>query len=417
MYEEEAAKISRLAKEVRYGYRGGRSLGDGVSPIFRLMDGIIDFGISLRASDIHIMPMKKEARLRYRIDGALFMPKIEIPIEILEQMVARIKIMAHIKSVAVGTALDGHIQYKHGEDTIDIRVAIAPVKFGESVVLRIMNAEHQLRKINELGLSKDLEDMVRDIINRPSGMFIACGPMNSGKTTSLYAILQEINSPTRNIMTVEDPVEGVIEGINQIAVNEETNLNFAGGLKAILRMDANVIMVGEIRDEETAKIAVRAALTGHLLLTTLHAENSVSALFRLREMGVPAYLISATLSGILASRLVRKICPHCKEEYRIESAGPEIFLDREEISPGDVFYRGRGCEKCHGTGYLGRTPINEFLRLNKDIREEILNLARIDEVKKIAKKSGFKDMREDAVKKARMGITTLEEIGRALYVE
>ncbi|MBR3623322.1 MAG: type II/IV secretion system protein, partial [Selenomonadaceae bacterium] len=407
----------RLAKEVRYGYRGGRALGDGVSPIFRLMDGIIDFGISLRASDIHIMPMEKEARLRYRIDGALFMPKIEIPIEILEQMVARIKIMAHIKSVAVGTALDGHIAYKKGEDTIDIRVAIAPVKFGESVVLRIMNAEHRLRRINELGLSKDLEDSVRSVINRSAGMFIACGPMNSGKTTSLYAILQEINSPTRNIMTVEDPVEGVIEGINQIAVNEETNLDFAGGLRAILRMDANVIMVGEIRDEETAKIAVRAALTGHLLLTTLHAENSVSALFRLREMGVPSYLISATLSGILASRLVRKICPHCKEEYKIVDGDEEIFFDKGKISEGDIFYRGRGCEKCYGTGYLGRTPINEFLRPNREIREEILNSAKIDEVRRIAKQAGFKDMYEDAMEKARMGVTTLEEIGRALYVE
>lgn len=417
MYEEEIKSINRLAHQVEYRLRSSKVDFEGQSPIFRLVDGIINFGLSLRASDIHIMPLSNEVRLRYRIDGALFMPKINISVSILEQIISRIKVISHIKSVAVGTALDGHIAYDFNGRQIDIRVAIVPVKFGESVVLRIMNAENNLRKIDELGLSAEFEKTLKEIVRKPYGMLIVCGPMNSGKTTSLYAILQEINSPTRNIMTIEDPVEGVIEGINQIAVNEATNLDFASGLRAILRMDANAIMVGEIRDEQTAKIAIRAALTGHLLLTTLHANDSVSALFRLREMGVPNYLLAATLSGVVSQRLVRKICPRCKEEYVIKSDNAKYFYGSEEISVGDVFYRGRGCEFCHNSGYYGRAPIHEFLRPNRELRNEILQLARIDEVINIAKSAGFTTMREDALKKARAGVTTLEEIGRALYVE
>lgn len=416
MYEAEIKNINRLASQVEYGLRSNRNGLDGVSPIFRLVDSFVEFGLSLRASDIHIMPLAREVRLRYRIDGALFTPEINISSNILEQIVSRIKVIAHIKSVAVGEPLDGHIAYRYENRDVDIRVAIMPVKFGDSVVLRIMNAERNLKKINELGLSKDVEKILRETAHRQSGMLIACGPMNSGKTTSLYAILQEINSPTRNIMTIEDPVEGVIEGINQIAVNEEANLNFASGLRAILRMDANAIMVGEIRDEETARIAVRAALTGHLLLTTLHANDSVSALFRLREMEVPSYLIGATLSGIIAQRLVRKICPKCKEEYKITAECSEYSIYNGKISEGEIFYRGRGCEYCHGSGYYGRTPIHEFLRQTRELKDEMMQLARIDEVRKIAKNAGLKTMQEDGLEKARAGITTLEEVGRALYV-
>ena len=416
MYEAEVTNINRLASQVEYGLRSNRGVSESSSPIFRLVESIIDFGLSLRASDIHIMPLSKEVRIRYRVDGALFTPGISISSKIAEQLISRIKVISHIKSVAVGTALDGHITHKYENRDIDIRVAIMPVKFGESVVLRIMNAEHNLKKIDELGLSKDLEKILRETAHRPYGMLIACGPMNSGKTTSLYAILQEINSPTRNIMTIEDPVEGVIEGINQIAVNEEANLDFASGLRAILRMDVNAIMVGEIRDEETARIAVRAALTGHLLLTTLHANDSVSALFRLREMDVPSYLIAATLSGIIAQRLVRKICPKCKEEYKITAECSEYSVYNGKINVGDVFYRGRGCEYCHGSGFYGRAPIHEFLQPNQELREEIMRLARIDEARKIAKNAGFKTMFEDGMEKARAGVTTLEEIGRALYV-
>ena len=417
MYEAEVKNINRLASQVEYGLRSNNADFSNSSPIFHLVESIIDFGLSLRASDIHIMPLSKAVRLRYRIDGALFTPEINISPSILEQMISRIKVVAHIKSVAVGTALDGHIAHRFKNRDIDVRVAIIPVKFGESVALRIMNPEHNLKKINELGLSEDIEKILRETAHKPYGMLIACGPMNSGKTTSLYAILQEINSPTRNIMTIEDPVEGVIEGINQIAVNEEANLDFASGLRAILRMDANAIMVGEIRDEETARIAVRAALTGHLLLTTLHANDSVSALFRLREMDVPSYLIAATLSGIIAQRLVRKICPKCKEKYKITEESPEYLIYKGKIEAGDIFYKGKGCEYCHGSGFYGRAPIHEFLRPTQELRNEILQLARIDEVKKIAKSAGLKTMQEDGIEKARLGVTTLDEIWRTLYVE
>ena len=404
-----------MANQTEYGLRSAKSDTDELSPIFRLIDGIINLGLILRASDVHIMPLSTKARLRYRIDGALFMPEINITTSVLNQMVARIKVLAHIKTAAVGTALDGHIAHNFNGRQIDIRVAIMPVKFGESVVLRIMNAERSLKTIEELGFSAQLQETLKEIVHRPSGMLIVSGPMNSGKTTSLYAVLQEINSPTKNIMTIEDPVEGVIEGINQIAVNEEANLDFAKGLRAILRMDVNAIMVGEIRDEETARIAIRAALTGHLLLTTLHANDSVSALFRLREMGAPPYLIAATLSGIISQRLVRKICPKCKEEYIINSNSAKYFYNERKIRVGDVFYRGRGCDFCHNSGYYGRTPIHEILLPNEELRNEILELARIDEVRNIAKKAGFKTMLDDALDKAKAGITTLDEIGRTLY--
>lgn len=415
MYEEEVNNINRLAHQVEYGFRSSKTESD-LSPIVRLIDGIINLGLALRASDIHIMPLSKETRLRYRVDGALFTPETYISASISDQIISRIKVIAHIKTAAVGTALDGHISYDFKGRQIDIRVAVMPVKFGESVALRIMNPDRNLKQIEELGFSSELEKTLKEIAHRPYGMLIICGPMNSGKTTSLYAVLQEINSPDRNIMTIEDPVEGVIEGINQIAVNEEANLDFAKGLRAILRMDANAIMVGEIRDEETAKIAIRAALTGHLLLTTLHANDSVSALFRLREMGAPGYLIAATLSGIISQRLVRKICPKCKEEYVVGEDSAQYFYNKGKIRAGEIFYRGKGCEFCHYSGYYGRTPIHEFLRPNKELRNEILELARIDEVRNIARSAGFKTMLEDAVEKARLGITTLEEIGRTLYV-
>lgn len=417
MYEEEITNLNRLAYQVEYGLRSKKTEAEDLSPIFRLIDGVINLGLVLRASDVHIMPLSTKARLRYRIDGALFMPEINISTSVLNQIVARIKVLAHIKAAAVGTALDGHIAHNFNGRQIDIRVAIMPVKFGESVVLRVMNPERNLKTIEELGFSAELQETLKEIAHRPSGMLIVSGPMNSGKTTSLYAVLQEINSPTKNIMTIEDPVEGVIEGINQIGVNEEANLDFAKGLRAILRMDVNAIMVGEIRDEETARIAIRAALTGHLLLTTLHANDSVSALFRLREMGAPPYLIAATLSGIISQRLVRKICLKCKEEYTIKSSGAKLFDDEEKIRVGDVFYKGRGCEFCHYSGYYGRAPIHEILLPNEELRNEILELARIDEVRNIAKKAGFKSIEQDALAKARAGVTTLDEIGRTLYGE
>lgn len=418
MFEKEIITINRLASQLEYDLRSNNEEADeNKSPIFELIENIINLGLSLRASDIHIIPLNSALRLRYRIDGALFSPEVKISAKILARIISRIKVLARIKSTAVGEPVEGHIFHNYDKTGINIRVSIIPVKLGESVALRIMNDERHLKKINELSLESNFEDDLKKLIHKSNGMIIVSGPMNSGKTTSIYAMLQEINSPDINIMTIEDPVEGVIEGINQITVNNEANLSFAKGLRTILRMDANAIMVGEIRDEETAKIAVRAALTGHLIFSTLHANDSISAIFRLREMGVPNYLISATLSGIIAQRLVRKLCPYCKKKYLITDESPEYLMLKGQIFVGEIFYKGEGCDFCHNSGYYGRILIHELLRPNAEIRKEILKLEDIDRIRTIALKCGFKSMLKDAIDKARMGLTTLEEIGRTLYAE
>lgn len=385
------------------------------APILRFVDGIIDFGMDLRASDIHINPREDRLSLRYRVDGTLWECQEPFPLKLHSLLTSRLKVMAGMDISEHRKPGDGHISYNSGKGKIDLRVASLPVKYGEAMVIRLLNDENHLRSLGELGLSRENEKLLRELIRRPSGMLIACGPMNSGKTTSLYAILRELNSPEINIMTIEDPVEGILPGINQIDVNTKVGLGFAEGLRGILRMDANAIMVGEIRDEETAQIAVRAALTGHLLITTLHARNSITALFRLLEMGIPPYLLAATLSGIVAQRLVRRVCPFCRESREITSDSPEAALLGGKVPEGTQLWRGKGCEKCHETGFLGRIPLQEILPVDDELRRTLLEQPDMTVMEAMTRKKGFGSMWEDGLQKALQGLTTLEEVGRVLY--
>ena len=363
--------------------------------IVELVNLLFDFAIKMRASDLHIEPFENSLRIRYRIDGQLQEPHQPLPMHLAAPLTLRIKILAHMDTTAAFTPLDGAIQFGN----VEMRVATMPSFGAESLTIRLLDSTLELHNLKDLGFTVTNEKIFRQMINSASGMIILTGPMNSGKSTTLYAALRELNQPTRSIMTLEDPIEQHVEGISQVQVNEKTGLTFAAGLRAMLRMDCNVLMVGEARDAETSKIAIRAALTGHLIFTTLHASDSCSAVFRMLEMGVEPYLLAATLKGVVAQRLVRRLCPHCKKIL------------------ADGTFKAVGCEHCRGTGYSGRIALHEILSVDKNLRNLILNSRDLDEIKNFALEAGLKTLTDDANEKVRAGLTTLEEVRRVLGVD
>ena len=387
-------------------FQSRHQFGGSYQSIVKIVDEILNFAVKMRASDLHIEPIENFLRLRYRIDGQLRELHEPIPIKLAETLTARIKILAGIDTTNPFSPLDGAINFGN----VEMRVASMPSEGAESLTIRFLDSANQPHKLSELGFTPLNEELFRKSIAETSGMIILTGPMNSGKSTTLYAALRELNLPSRAIMTLEDPIEQHVEGVSQVQVNEKVGLNFASGLRAMLRMDANVLMVGESRDAETSKIAVRAALTGHLILTTLHASDSCSAVFRMIEMGVEPYLLSATLKCVVAQRLVRKLCPHCK---RLEFAGDfeKKFIATEKI------WKAVGCDKCGDTGYFGRLAIHEVLRVKKNIRELILNSRDIDEIRNAALEGGLETLAIDGIKKIRAGLTTIEELQRVLGEE
>ena len=366
--------------------------GSSQQAIVELVELLFNFAIKIRASDIHIEPHEKSLRVRYRVDGQLQELHQPLPLRLADLLTARIKILARMDTTAAFLPLDGAIQFGN----VEMRVASMPSFGAESLTIRLLDSSLDLHNLSDLGFSTVNEKIFRQMIDSAAGMVILTGPMNSGKSTTLYAALRELNQPTRSIMTLEDPIEQHIEGISQVQVNEKTGLTFAAGLRAMLRMDCNVLMVGEARDAETAKIAVRAALTGHLLFTTLHANDSCSALFRMLEMGVEPYLLSATLKGVVAQRLVRRLCPHCRK-----------------ILPDGTF-AAVGCDNCRGTGYSGRIALHEILRVDKNLRSLIINSRDLDEIRKCALKGGLQTLADDAQAKVRAGLTTLAEVQRVI---
>ena len=371
-------QIRKLIHMERHNFAGSSSRA-----IVELVNFLFDVAIKMRASDLHIEPFEKSLRVRYRIDGQLQELHQSLPLNLAEALTSRIKILARMDTTAAFLPLDGAIRL----DNVEMRVASMPSDGAESLTIRLLNLSPELHNLKELGFSAANEKIFRQMINSAAGMIILTGPMNSGKSTTLYAALRELNQPTRSIMTLEDPIEQRVEGISQVQVNEKTGLTFAAGLRSMLRMDCNVLMVGEVRDAETAKIAVRAALTGHLLFTTLHANDSCSAVFRMLEMGVEPYLLAATLNCVVAQRLVRKICVKCG---------------------------GKGCENCRGTGYNGRIALHEILRVDENFRPLIRNGCDLDELKNFALESGLKTLADDATEKIRAGLTTIEEVRRVL---
>lgn len=379
------------------------------APIIKLVNLFITRAVESRASDIHIEPFADELKVRYRIDGVL--NDIEsAPKRLQAAIVSRIKIMAKLNIAERRLPQDGRIRLRVGEREIGLRVSTIPILHGESVVMRILDAESVVVDLDQLGFLPRVLDSFNQLIKKPNGIILVTGPTGSGKTTTLYGALDKINSPDKKIITVEDPVEYQLKGINQIQVKPQIGLQFANTLRHIVRQDPDVIMIGEIRDLETAEIAIQAALTGHLVFSTLHTNDAPSAITRLLDMGVESFLLSSTVRGILAQRLLRVVCPDCKEEY--DSPG-----EREELTAlgatGDLrLYRGKGCDKCTYTGFMGRMGIFELLVVDDDVRR--LCLARADEreIREAARKGGMMTLLEDGIQKIGMGRTTLSEVFR-----
>ncbi|MBE6405781.1 MAG: type II secretion system protein GspE [Lentisphaerae bacterium] len=379
------------------------------APIIRLASMIIVEAFKQRASDIHLEPMEKRYRIRYRIDGVL--REVEAPPKYLQlNLTSRFKIMAKMDITEKRIPLDGRIQVKLGGKDIDLRVSSIPTTHGESIVMRILDKASIQLDIPKLGFYQDDQQKINRIINYPDGIFLVTGPTGSGKTTSLYAFLNTINKPTRKIITVEDPVEYMLAGINQVQVNPAAKMTFAAALKAMLRQAPNIIMVGEIRDLETAEIAIQASLTGHLVFSTLHTNDAPSAITRLIDMGVQPFMVASSVRAAMAQRLVRRVCKNCAEP--VEATDREIRslgLDDNFLASATLM-QGKGCSVCGGSGYKGRCGIYEIFLLSENVQELIFRKSEASVIREAARKSGMRTLREDALRKAANGTTTLAEV-------
>ena len=408
---EETLSIDRLTSE-----------DANIAPVIKLVDTTIFNALERRASDIHIETRDQEVAIKYRIDGVLQYAMNPISKEWHSAIISRIKVMSELDIAERRVPQDGRFRVRYKTRLIDFRVSIMPTIYGEDAVLRVLDKESMSEKFAKLSLDVvgfEEDDLVkfRRYIKEPYGMVLVTGPTGSGKTTTLYAALSEIKNDEDKIITIEDPVEYQIKGITQIPVNEKKGLTFARGLRSILRHDPDKILVGEIRDQDTAQIAINAALTGHLVFTTVHANNVLDVLGRFLNMGVEPYNFVSSLNCILAQRLVRVICPHCRTAVRYEDELlRESGFDLAEWRDFQ-FYEGRGCMECSGTGFHGRTAIHELLDLSEHIREMILNRRPSSEIKRAAKEEGMTFLRESAIQKIRAGVTTLREINKVTFIE
>lgn len=382
---------------------------DEDSPIVRLVNQMIQQAVQLRASDIHVDPGENNLAIRYRIDGTLRTERL-IPKQMQGFITARLKIMARLNIAERRLPQDGRIKMQFEYKMIDIRVSSLPTMHGEKIVLRLLDLSTGVKSVDTLGFSDRNAVVFKEMISRPYGILLITGPTGSGKTTTLYSALNQLNQESVNIITVEDPVEYQLEGINQVHVNPGIGLTFAAGLRSILRQDPNIVMVGEIRDTETAEIAVRASLTGHLVLSTLHTNDAVSSVSRLRDMGVEPYLIASSLIGVVAQRLVRKICTDCKEAY-MPSSQEVIMMERHGLR-SDLLHKGKGCGNCNSTGYRGRIAIHEVLSVDDHLRQLITDSASVEELRSAAKERGLVQLMEDGLLKVSQGMTTLQEVLR-----
>jgi len=392
---------------------GAADLLDDTSdaPIIKLVNHIISQSIKTRASDIHVEPFQDSFKVRYRVDGILY-DLITPPKWIQPALTSRIKVMAKMNIAEKRLPQDGRIEVKIGDQDIDIRVSTIPTSFGERVVLRLLNKSGALLKLSELGLKSERLKLIQDLIQFTNGIILVTGPTGSGKTTTLYAFLQSINTPDINIITIEDPVEYQIKGIGQIQVNPKIDLTFALGLRSIVRQDPDVILVGEIRDKETAEIAVQSALTGHLVFSTLHTNDSASAITRLVDIGVEPFLISSSVKAVVAQRLIRVLCEDCKELYTPdETALRSIGMVSDHIKTGRI-YKAKGCPNCFHTGYKGRIGIFEIMVLDSDLATLILKTYDSNRIKIEALNKGMASLRQDGIEKVLMGLTTIEEVLR-----
>ena len=385
------------------------------APIIRFVNSLITQGYKERASDIHIEPFENKLMIRYRIDGILY-NVLNPPLKAHAGIVSRIKIMSQLNIAEKRLPQDGRLRVRIAGQDIDVRVSTLPTAFGERLVLRLLDKASSVLTLEEVGLKETQLHRVVNMINKSHGVFLVTGPTGSGKTTTLYSALTRLDRLEKNIITVEDPIEYQLSGVGQLQVNSKIDLTFANGLRSILRQDPDIVMVGEIRDQETAEIVIQSALTGHMVFSTLHTNDAAGALTRLVEMGVEPFLAASSIVGVMAQRLVRKICPFCREEV---IPSPELLdeLKDEGLPANPVFYSGRGCDHCMQIGYWGRTGIYELMEMDDDIRDLLLKNKDAASIRKLAKQKGMQPLRSAGLAKALQGETTLEEVLRVTQEE
>ncbi|WP_036269911.1 type II secretion system ATPase GspE [Methylocaldum szegediense] len=381
------------------------------APVIRMVNLIMQRAVESRASDIHVEPFEQRLKVRFRVDGVL--REVEAPpVRSTAAVISRIKIMAKLNIAERRLPQDGRIKLQVQGKELDLRVSTVPTMYGESVVIRLLHKESIVFDFSSLGFEGVMLERFLNVLDLPHGIILITGPTGSGKSTTLYTALHKLNTPERKIITVEDPVEYQLEGVNQIQVKPQIGLTFANALRSIVRQDPDVIMIGEMRDLETARIAVQSALTGHLVLSTLHTNDAAGGVTRLMDMGLEDYLITSTVNGILGQRLVRRLCPNCREPY---PAMPEMVEEMRLARFADgpvILHRPKGCEQCDGTGYRGRLAIHEFLVMSDDIRRLVMNHAQARQIEEMALKEGMHTMYEDGLRKAVAGLTTIEEVLR-----
>jgi len=383
------------------------------APIVKLANMILREAVINKASDIHIEPEENKVRIRFRIDGILT-TKMVLPYQSINSLISRIKIISDLDITENRLPQDGRIEKEIDGEKIDMRVSTIPTIYGEKAVIRLLKKENSLINIQKIGFSKNNLNKFNKLIKKQKGVILLTGPTGSGKSTTLFSALNKLKDDSKNIITIEDPVEYRIPGINQIQLNKKINFDFPNALKSILRQDPDIIMVGEIRDKNTASIAIRAALTGHLVLTTLHTNDAVSSIIRLIDMGIPSYLVAAAVKGVVAQRLVRRICDNCKQKYLLSEKDKRMYSYLNEIKK---IYKGKKCEKCHKTGYSGRIAIHEILVIDNQIQKMIGNNINERKIREYLESENMKFLIEDGFEKVKKGITTIEEIIRVLELK
>ncbi len=403
--QDDQAKIAAIAAEVSL---------DDQAPVIQLVNRVVSQALRDRASDIHIEPMDEEVRVRFRIDGHL-VEAFRLPMGAHAALISRLKIMSGMNIVEKRRPQDGQFSTNIDGKDVDVRVASVATVFGEKIVMRILDKGRSMIGLAELGFPRETYLHYSKMIHSPFGMVICAGPTGAGKTTTLYASLLEVNSAGKNITTVEDPVEYVFPGINQIQTNDQAGLTFATGLKAILRQDPDVILVGEIRDADTARIAVQSALTGHLVLSSLHGTDSVAALHRFLDMGIEAFLIASSVVGVIGQRLLRRICDSCQEQYTPGAEELAVYRQHSGGSEKSVFYHGVGCNFCAGTGYRDRIGVYELLRITPELRRLIVGWATTEELRRLAVAQGMRTMLREAMALVENDVTTIPEVVKTLF--
>jgi type IV pilus assembly protein PilB len=403
------ADLAAAEQGIEHETVDAQSVEDEQAPVVRLVRAILMGAINANSSDIHLEPHDPEMRVRYRVDGEL-QSVMTIPNHIEEEVVARIKVMADMDTTENRRPQDGRLSIQEGGAKVNFRVSTIPTVGGEKVVMRLLDETNKIFELDHLGLAdRDLK-LIQSLIEKPHGMIVVTGPTGSGKSTTMYAMLAKLNSVSRNIVTVEDPVEYKLSGVNQVASDNEHGLGFANALKYIMRQDPDVIMVGEIRDHETAATAVQAALTGHLLISTLHTNDALSTITRLNDLGVDRFKIGGSLLGSVAQRLLRKICPACKEPVEPNESLLKALLKGRPVPKDAIYYRGRGCKKCLGTGYAGRMPIFETLVISPAITEAVENGVPASKIREIALSEGMVELAPAGMEQVLAGRTTVEEV-------